>query len=688
MTASENPLLQPSTLDYQLPDFKAIRNEHFLPALKIGMGRHYEEIQAIVDNPDEPTWENTVEALEKAGSDLERVSSVFFNLYGTDSSDELEEIAAEIIPDLAAHSDGIWLRNDLFERIQAVDVPEDEESQRLYDYLLRTFRRHGVNLGPEEREELITISERLSTLSESFGRNLLADTKSLAPTFSAEELAGLSEGEIATAAKDAEALGKEGYVLPLGLPSVQPAQADLLEPASRAKLYNASQQRGAERNGDVLVEMVQLRARRAEILGYRTHADYILEEETAGSADAVRDLIRGLAPAANTNAINEHKLLEEAARTAEGEDATVTGADWPYWENKVRERDFHVDSGELAKYFPLQQVLRDGVFYAANLLYGISVTERTDLVGYAEGVQVWEVFDQHQPHTPGQGIGLLLTDYFGRPSKRGGAWMSSFVNQSRLLGTKPVIVNVMGITKPADGSEPLLSIDQVTTVFHEFGHALHGLLSDVRYPSFSGTSVPRDYVEFPSQINENWAFEPRVISNYARHIETGEPLPAELIETVRELRQFGQGFATTEYLGAAALDFAWHNLTAEQAQQLSAVDIEDFEQRALADVGITIPEVAPRYRSTYFNHIFAGGYSAGYYSYLWAEVLDADGFDWFSQHTGSTEELRSAGQTFRDLVLSRGASKDYTEAFRELRGRDKELKPLLERRGLAGAIEE
>lgn len=403
----------------------------------------------------------------------------------------------------------------------------------------------------------------------------------------------------------------------------------------------------------------------------------MIEEETAGTAEAARKLLFDLAPAAAANAAGEYKLISDIA------DGPVTGADWPYWESRLRARDYALDEETLRQYFPLNQVLRDGVFYAANRLYGITVIPREDLQAYGPDIDVWEVLD-----ADGEGIGLFITDYYGRPSKRGGAWMSSFVEQSHLLGTKPVIINVMGVTKPADGSQALLTLDEVTTLFHEFGHALHGLLSDVRYPTFAGTSVPRDYVEFPSQINENWALDATVVRNYARHVETGEVIPDQLLTAIEAAKLFGQGFGTSEYLAAAIIDLAWHSLTPEQADAIT--DIADFEQSALREAGLVVDHLKPRYQSTYFNHVFGGGYAAGYYSYLWAEALDADGFGWFTEQgaTGpaaSVDAARAAGQRFRDLILSRGASRDYNQAFEELRGRAKDVTPLLKRRGLDGA---
>ena len=688
-----NPFAQPSTLPYELPPFDHISEDYFRPVFRDGMAHHEQELDAIATNPEPPTWENTIEALERSGAELRRVSAVFFNLLGTDATEELEAIAADIAPQLAAHTDKLYLNEQLYGRITAVTPPDDPESRRLHDHILRQFRRHGAALDAEDKQRLTQLNERLSVLAEQFTHNLREETTRLAVAFERDELQGLDEGRIASAAEDAQALGKTGYVIPLGLPTVQEEQAALELPAARARLYEASLQRGRGANGQVLVEIAQLRAQRAELLGYATHADYVIAEETAATTDAVRTMLFDLSPAAATNARNELKLLVEAAETAGDAEAdgagagasavTVTDADRPFWESKVRERDYALDEAELSHYFPLRQVLVDGVFYAAHLLYGITIIPRPDLTGYAADVDVWEVLDED-----GAGIGLFLTDYYARPSKRGGAWMSTFVDQSELLGTKPVVVNVLNITKPADGSQPLLSLDTVTTLFHEFGHALHGLLSKVRYPSFSGTNVPRDYVEFPSQINENWAVDPTVLRHYARHVDTQEPIPDTLVNAIHASRQFGQGFATSEYLAAAVIDLAWHSLSAAEAQNLTADDIDAFEQQALAAAGL---EVTPRYRSTYFAHVFGGGYAAGYYSYLWAEVLDADGFAWFTEQGAAGPDaeaarMRAAGQRFRDVILSRGAADDYAAAFTTLRGRDKDITPLLTRRGLRGAL--
>lgn len=646
-----NPLLTPSTLPYNLPDFANIRLEHVEPAFDVALQRHAAEI-AEITTAAEPTWENTVEAFELAGADLDRVMAWFFNLQGTDATEEFDAVADRIVPRLSAHVDSVYQNDELYQRIKAVQVPADEESQRLHGELTRRFTRRGADLDAAGKSRLQEINQRLSELSERFGRNLLTDTKALAVAFEREELAGLSEDQLAAYEQDGR------YVVPIELPTTQALQAELEVSASRHKLFDASRARGRESNRDIVLESVRLRQERAKLLGFDTHADYVIAEETAGTAAAARQLIADLAPAAAANAEAERKLAGELAGQELG------GADWPYWQAKRREEELGIDEAELRKYFPLEQVLADGVFYAANLLCGITVEKRGDLAGYRDDVDVWEVKEED-----GTGIGLLLTDYNARPSKRGGAWMSSFVDQSHLAGTKPVVVNVMSV------NSDLLTIDEVTTVFHEFGHALHGLLSDVRYPSHSGTNVPRDWVEFPSQINENYAFAPEIARNYARHVDTGEVIPRPLLEALEASRQFGQGFSTAEYLAASAIDLAWHSLDDEIPS-----DIDAFEESVLRQYGLDVDGLEPRYRSTWFNHIFAGGYSAGYYSYLWAEALDADGYQLVAEEGIN----RATGAKFREAILSKGASRDYAEAYRAFRGRDKDTRPLLQRRGLAG----
>lgn len=676
MNLMTNPLLSPSPLEYHLLPFATITDEHVMPAFEEGLAAHDKEIEAILAE-DTPTWENTVEAFERSGAILDRVCNYIYNIVGTDSTDKREAIVAEIGPALSAHENAIYQNQALYECIQAVTPPEDE-GERLKTELLRRFTRAGIELDQAGKARLAEIDRELAQLDDRFSKTLNATTRDLAVEFTREELEGLSDAQV-----DSYRTPQDSYRIPLELPTVQSLQRELARHSSREKLYAASQQRGGSENLSTALTMVKLRAERAHMLGYKTHADYVIEVETADDAAAARKLLADLAPSASANAAGEYKLLVDTA------DEHVTGADWPYWESKVKMRDYALDEAELKQYFPLDRVLRDGVFYAANRLYGITVTHRDDLHGYNPDTDVWEVKEED-----GTGIGLIITDYFARPEKRGGAWMSSFNDQARLTGEKPVVVNVLSITKPSDGSMPLLTLDEVTTLFHEFGHALHGLLSDVKYPSFSGTNVPRDWVEFPSQINENWALDPAVLPHYARHVETGEVIPDRLVRAIADARLFGQGFATAEYLGAAIIDLAWHSLTPAEVESLSATPqaVEEFEHAALECYGLSVDNLAPRYRTGYFQHIFAGGYSAGYYSYLWAEALDADGFSWFTD-TGaagladaSPETVRKAGQKFRDLILSRGASKDYTAQFRALRGRDKDVTPLLKRRGLMGAV--
>lgn len=699
----DNPLLQPSDLDHELPDFAHIAVADLVPTFRTGVVDQQAEIAAITGNPEEPTWENTMDALEASGQLLSRVLAVAFNYAGTDATEDVIEVEETIAPELSRHISAVNLDRALYERVSALpEQPEGSEEEALLRDWMRRFRRGGAALDDEGRDELQRIDTRLSELSTAFGRNLVAATEAGAVLFTDEEdLAGLSESRKSRLAADAEDAGETGWLVRLGLPSVQPILEELDSPDARARVAAASRGRGAGDTGDnreTLLEIVWLRARRAELLGYANHAEFVAEEETAGSVDAVDDLLSRVTPAAVANAAGEYKRAVDEAGTSGGS-TELTEADWPYWAAKLRSEELRVDEAELKKYFPLDRVLKDGAFFAAERLYGIEVVPRTDLEGYHPDVDVWEVREENN----GESIGLLLTDMYARPTKRGGAWMSGFVEQNNLLGQTPVVVNVLNIAKPAEGEQALLTIDEVTTVFHEFGHGLHGLLSDVRYPSLSGTNVPRDFVEFPSQINENWALEPDVLANYARHVDTGEPLPPDMVAAVKEQAAWGQGFATTEYLAACWLDLAWHRLTVEEAEAVT--DVAAFEKEALEDAGIgaeDVPALAPRYGSTYFNHIFAGGYSADYWSYIWAEVLDADGFEGFvdtdaavspsspSSPSGDAttpidlDDVRFAGERFRRMILSRGASIDYDDAYWMFRGKQRSVEPLLRRRGLSG----
>ncbi len=695
----------PSDLPYELPDFAAVDVDTLVPAARMGMDDHAAELAAIADNPEEPTWENTIVALEASGETLQRVLAIIFNYAGALATEKIQQVESEVSPLLADHVGAMYLNEDLWNRVQSMpEQAEGTEEAAVLRRWRRRFVRGGANLDPEQREELKKLDSRLAELSTSFGTQLLRETEAAAVELSEDEVAGLSEATKARLKADAREANKDGYLVRLGLPTVQPILEELSNPEARRKVYQASLGRAGTANDDAILEIIRLRAHRAEMLGYSSHADFIAEEETAGSVEAVEELLKTVTPAAVSNAQGEYKrLADKQAVSDEAQEGGVEAADWPYWDAQLRAEELDVDDDELRKYFPLSRVMEQGAFFAAQRLYGITVNRREDLQGYHPDVTVWEVREEDQPDgTPGEGIGLILMDMFARPTKRGGAWMNSFVDQARLTGQQPVVVNVLNIAKPQEGDEALLSLDEVATVFHEFGHALHGLLSDVVYPSVSGTNVPCDFVEFPSQINENWALEPAVLANYARHVDTGEPLPAELLQAVQKQARWGQGFSTTEYVAACWVDLAWHKLSAQEAESVTSV--EEFEAEALRRAGIDLDGlIAPRYRSAYFNHIFAGGYSAGYWSYLWAEVLDADGFQAFVDTDaavgtpdgadGATSEIkdideddvRFAGDRFRRMILSRGASIDYEDAFWMFRGQQRSVEPLLRRRGLAGS---
>ena len=714
-----------SELPYELPDFAAIDLAELVPAFRTALVDHAAQIAAIANNPEAPTWENTAEAWEESGQMLQRVLAIVFNYTGAHATDQVREIEATISPELARHFSEIWLNRTLWQRICALPKQtEGSEEEALLRELKKSFIRGGAELDDDQRERLRDIDAQLAELTTAFGAQLQTATEDAAVLLTDEaEVAGLSESDKEYFAKAATERGEEGWLIRLGLPSIQPVLESLDNPAARAKVHQASLNRAADSNAATLLQIVHLRAQRAELLGFANHAEFVAAAETAGSLAAVEELLNQVTPAAVANAQGEFKRAldkmavsgaESAADTATAEDgageSALTGADWPYWDAKLRAEELDVDEAELKKYFPLEQVMVDGAFFAAKRLYGIDVRERADLAGYAPGVRVWEVTegaDATEGAGAPVGIGLLLTDMYARPTKRGGAWMNSFVEQSNLLGQAPVVVNVMNIAEPAEGEQALLSLDEVQTVFHEFGHALHGLLSDVRYPTLSGTNVPRDFVEFPSQINENWALEPAVLNNYARHVETGEVISGEFVDAIRAQAKWGQGMATTEFLAACWLDLAWHKLSAAEAEKLldaatedAVVQVEAFEAEALERAGVDVNgALAPRYRSAYFNHIFAGGYSADYWSYLWAEVLDADGFQAFVD-TGAAvgesitesndatpvlddDDVRFAGERFRRIILSRGASIDFEDAFWMFRGQQRSVQPLLHRRGLS-----
>ncbi|MGM9470753.1 M3 family metallopeptidase [Pseudarthrobacter sp. YS3] len=667
-----NPLLSTSPLPYRLPPFARLSPADYAEAVDAGLAEHLAEIQAIVDIAAPATFENTAVAMERAGQLLQRAAASFFTLVSADASEEINHLETELSPRFAAHQDDIFLNRALFERFAAIDTSGlGPESVRLVEEYLKEFRQSGIQLDPAGQEHLKEINAELSRLGTEFGQRVKEGMKSAALLLdSAEELAGLPADDVASAAEAAHAAGHDGkYLLTLIQPSNQPAMAALDNRDIRRRLFEASISRGSDGGSlDVLEHarsMARLRAEKAALLGFANYAELVVDRQTAPDFDAVQSMLNRLAPAAVRNAD------AEAAALAGTAGHPLEAWDWAYYSAKVRREKYAVDEHALRPYFELDRVLRDGVFFAATSLYGITFHERPDLAGYHPDVRVWEVRDQD-----GSGLGLFLGDYYTRPSKRGGAWMNSLVEQSDLLGTRPVVINNLNISRPPAGEPTLLTLDELRTTFHEFGHALHGLFSHVTYPRFSGTAVPRDFVEYPSQVNEMWILWPEVLANYARHHVTGEPLPQEVVARLDAARLWGEGFGTTEYLGAALLDLAWHTLDATAVPD----DALAFEDKALAAAGVAHALIPPRYRTGYFQHIFAGdGYAAGYYSYIWSEVLDAETVDWFTENGGMT---RTNGETFRNELLARGNSRDPLESFRALRGREARLEPLLKRRDL------
>jgi peptidyl-dipeptidase Dcp len=675
--SSDNPLSEASVLPFGLPPFANITPEHCREALLAGMAEQRAEVAAVVAAPEPATFENTVVALERSGGLLTRAWNVFGNLTSSVSTPRMREIEREIAPLEAAHDDAIRLDPALFAKIDAVhavrhDSGLDDESVRLVERYHLDFVLAGARLDETGRERLTELNQELSTLSTTFGQNLQLATEAAAVRVAdASELDGLDDEDIAAAATAAADRGVDGYLITLLLPTGQPVLTKLRNRELRQRVFEASLARasaGEHDNRPVAERIARLRADRARLLGFDTHADVVLADSTARTTAAVDEMLASMVPASVANAEAEAAVLAgEAAKDG----VELAPWDWAFYSERVRAERYAVDTTALRPYFELDRVLVDGVFHAAERLYGYRFAPRADLAGYHPDVRVWEVSD-----ADGAPVGLYLGDFYARDGKRGGAWMSSFVRQSGLLGTHPVVVNNLNVSRAADGQPTLLTLDEVNTLFHEFGHALHGLSSDVTFPRFSGTAVPRDFVEFPSQVNEMWALWPEVLRNYARHVETGEPLPADIVRAIDDARLWGEGFGTLEYLAATLLDQAWHRISPET----EIGDPVEFEQQALEKAGVASPLVPPRYRTTYFQHIFAGGYAAGYYSYIWSEVLDADTVEWFKENGGLRREN---GDTFRGRLLAVGGSVDPLAAFRAVRGRDADPGPLLRRRGLA-----
>lgn len=670
-------LLGPSELPHQLPPFADISDEDYAPAIEAAMAAQLAAIAAITADPATPTFDNTLVPLERSGTALSRVLRVFYNKAGADSSATVDAVRAEFAPRLAAHSDAILLDAALWERIQAVagqTAELDPEASYLVERYAADFRLAGAALGETEKARLRELNGQISSKETAFELALQADSNDLALVVDdPAELAGLTPGEVSAAAAAATARGLDGkYLLTLVLPTAHPHLAALTERSVRERLSTAQRSRGS-RGGEhdtraLALDILRLRAERARLLGFDTHAALVTADNTAGTPAAVRALLEQLAAPAARNA----RLEQEALSAQAGFE--VAPWDWPFHAEKVRAAEYDVDLAALRPWFEAERVLQDGVFFAAGKLFGLTFAERADLAGYHPDVRVFEVSRDGSP------IGLYLLDLYTRDSKRGGAWMSSFVDQSVLLGNESaVVVNNLNVPKPADGEATLLTWDETRTLFHEFGHALHGLLARSTYPKFSGTSVFRDFVEYPSQVNEMWVLWPEVLASYAVHHETGEPIPAEVVERIRAAETFNEGFATSEYLAAALVDLAWHELAPDEVPT-DPEAVTAFEQQALAAVGLDNPAVPPRYSTPYFAHSFSSGYASAYYSYIWSEVLDADTVAWFKENGGLTREN---GDAYLRHVIGIGGTRDPLASYLEWRGRPAPIQPLLERRGLA-----
>ena len=681
-SAGANPFFVESTLPYHAPRFDLIRNEDYQPALEEGMRRQLAEIDAIAKQTEAPTFDNTIVPMEKSGALLARAAKTFFGVIGANTNDTLQKVQDVEAPKLAAHNDAIYLNDQLYRRVRSVyDRREastlSPEQKALVERYNRDFVRAGAQLSEADKVRMRSINQELSKLSTDFSNKLLAGTKVGALVVdNVSQLDGLTEGEINTAAEAAKQRGLAGkWVLPLRNTTQQPAQAELRNRAVRRKLFELSTLRTSRGDSNdtksTIRRMSELRAERAQLLGYPTWAAYALATQGAKTPDNAIKLLTDLVPPATARARAEAGDIQQLI-DAQGGGFKLEPWDWQYYAEQVRKAKYDLDESQIKPYFELNSVLRNGVFFAANKLYGLTFRERHDIPVYNPDVRVFEVFD-----ADGSSLALFYADYFKRDNKSGGAWMDQFVDQSRLTGWKPVVFNVTNFTKPAPGQPALLTFDDVTTMFHEFGHALHGMFSRVDYPTLSGTNVPRDFVEFPSQFNEHWALEPSVFASYAKHYQAGAPMPQALVDKIKLSRTFNQGFAFTELLGASLLDFAWHTLPPGAAPN----DVDSFEAASLKRFNVAVPEIPPRYRSTYFSHIWDGGYSAGYYAYTWSEVLDDDAYAWFREHGGLT---RANGNRFRDMVLSKGGTVDAAALYRNFRGRDPNIDALLEERGLKG----
>ena len=678
--AATNPFMTASTLPFQAPAFDKIKDSDYLPAFEEGMRQQLAEIKQITDNPQPATFDNTLLPLEQSGAILDRTSRVFFGVVQADTNPERQKVQEEVIPKLAAHSDAIHLDAKLFERVKAVyDAREDAglepQQLRVVEETYQGFIKAGAQLSDSDKETLKQYNAEEATLANDFHNKLVAATAAGAVVLDDQaQLAGLSDADIAAAADAAKERKLDGkWVLPLQNTTLQPVLMSLQDHDVRAKVLQASETR-TEHGDDndtrgIIQRLAQLRAAKAKLLGFPNYAAYNLGDQMAQTPEHALKLLTDTVPAATAKARGELADIQKMIDAQNG-GFKATAADWDFYAEQVRKAKYDLDESQIKPYFELDNVLQNGVFYAANQLYGLSFKERKDIPVYNPDVRVFEVSD-----ADGKPLALFYADYYKRDSKSGGAWMDVFVEQNGLTGSQPVVYNVCNFTKPAAGQPALLSWDDVTTMFHEFGHALHGMFSNAKYPSIAGTGVPRDFVEFPSQFNEHWASDPKVFAHYAKHYQSGEAMPQELVEKIRKAGTFNQGYATTEYLAAALLDLAWHTQGADAPLQ----DVGKFEADALKKFNIDLPQVPPRYRSSYFDHIWGGGYSAGYYAYFWSEMIDDDAFEWFKENGGLT---RKNGQVFRDKILSIGNTRDLATAYREFRGKDPTVDALLENRGL------
>ena len=679
MNARQNPFFSVSTLPYQAPPFDQIEEQDFLPALQAGIEEKRREVEAIATSSDAPTFLNTYEALEKSGQLLNRVNLVFSAMTSAHTSPYLQQVDEEIAPQLTALNDDIMLNRPLFSRLDAVYLQRaqlDAESKRLVEVIWQRFQLAGANLPETQKHQLKALNQEAARLSTRFTNKLLAATKAGGLVVDeAQKLAGLAAADLAVAQAEARARGLENaWLLVLQNTTQQPALQSLSDRQTREALFHAGMTRtekGDENDTrELVLRLAQVRAEQARLLGFTSYADWKLQDQMAKTPDAAFAFMRNIVPAARARAEREAAAIQQTIDRQQG-NFTLRAWDWNFYAEQVRHAQYDLDESQIKPYFELNSVLQNGVFWAATQLYDIQFTPRQDLPVYHPDVQVYEIFDADQ--TP---LALFYTDFFKRDSKGGGAWMSNFVNQSTLLESKPVIYNVCNFTRPPAGEPALLSWDEVITVFHEFGHALHGLFASQRYPSLSGTETPRDFVEFPSQINEHWASEPQVFRQFARHYQSGEPMPAALHEKIVRAGKFNKGYEMSELLAAALLDLHWHSLTGDQAPQ----SVDGFEQQALQSDNLALAAVPPRYRSSYFQHIWGGGYAAGYYAYIWTQMLADDGYQWFVEQGGLTREN---GDIFRQKILSRGNSSDLKTLYESWRGGPPQLEPMLKNRGLA-----